>query len=157
MRNIIKIAVALLIMAAALPGMAQEWKKVNDTTYARSFTRSDGVVTDYATPVDVTAMTVKINNDLRSAALLQVGSIGSSVAAGGIALFNATHYSGEDTMLNVATVLLGLASAGLGVASIVKMYQRRVYIAPDGVVIRISRTEEPKYDIKKRRGIMRNL
>ena len=37
MRNIIKIAVAVLIMAAAVPMRAQEWTKVNDTTYIRQF------------------------------------------------------------------------------------------------------------------------
>lgn len=157
MRNIIKIAVAMLIMAAALPGMAQEWKKVNDTTYARSYTRSDGVVTDYATPVDVTAMTVKINNDLRSAALCQFGCMGAGAVSAAAALVNAYEHDGKSTSLTVGTIVFGVASIGLGVASIVKMNQKRVYLAPDGVVVRINRTDEPKYDIKKRRGLFRNL
>lgn len=44
-----------------------------------------------------------------------------------------------------------IAGACLGVASIVFTYKDRLYIAPDGVVIRISRTEQPKFDNNKAR------
>lgn len=151
MKDFIKIAVALLIMAAAVPMRAQEWTKLNDTTYIRQFIHTNGVVTDFAEPVDMAALTVKINNDLRSAALCQTGCL----VAGGIsavsALVNANKHNGKNKGLEAASIIFGLGSFGLGVASIVFTYKNRVYIAPDGVVIRISRTEQPKFDNKKAR------
>ena len=81
MRNIIKIAVAVLIMAAAVPMRAQEWEKVNDTTYVRRFEQSTGTLTEYANPVDMAALTAKLNNDMRSAALCQAGAFGCGFAA----------------------------------------------------------------------------
>ena len=153
MRNIIKIAVALLIMATAVPVMAQEWEKVDDTTYVRRFIHTDGVLTDYAEPVDMTALTMKINNDLRSASLCQFGCMGSGAVATAAALINASEHGGKSTTLTTATVIFGIASVGLGIASVCKLYRQRVYMAPDGVVIRITRTDKPKYNNKKRRGL----
>ena len=75
MRTIISIIAAVLIMAAAVPMRAQEWNKVNDTTYARFTAEKYGVTTEYAEPVDMTALTVKINNDLRKVALCQTGCL----------------------------------------------------------------------------------
>ena len=149
MKDFIKIAVAVLIMAAAVPMRAQEFTKVNDTTYIRQFINTNGVVTDFAEPVDMQALTVKINNDLRSVALCQTGCL----AAGGIsavaALVNFNKHNGKNKGLEAASIIFGIGSFGLGVASIVFTYKDRLYIAPDGVVIRISRTEQPKYDNKK--------
>lgn len=152
MKDFIKIAVAVLIMAAAVPMRAQEeWTKVNDTTYIRQFIHTNGVVTDFAEPVDMAALTVKINNDLRKVALCQTGCL----VAGGIsavaALVNAYEHNGQNTGLKAATIIFGIAGVGLGVASIVFTYKNRLYVGPGGVVIRISRTEYPKYDNKKAR------
>ena len=151
MKDFIKIAVAVLIMAAAVPMRAQEFTKVNDTTYIRQFIHTNGVVTDFAEPVDMQALTVKINNDLRSVALCQTGCL----AAGGIsavaALVNVNKHNGKNKGLEAASIIFGIAGACLGVASIVFTYKDRLYIAPDGVVIRISRTEQPKFDNNKAR------
>ena len=152
MKDFIKIAVAVLIMAAAVPMRAQEeWTKVNDTTYIRQFIHTNGILTDFAEPVDMAALTVKINNDLRKVALCQTGCL----VAGGIsavaALVNGTEHNGNNTGLTAASIIFGIGSLGLGVASIVFTYKNRLYVGPDGVVIRISRTEYPKYDIKKAR------
>ena len=151
MRNLIKIAVAVLIMAAAEPMMAQEWEKVNDTTYVRRFEQSTGTLTEYANPVDMAALTVKLNNDLRGAALCQAGSFGCGFVAAAAGLGSAIAYNGKSTTLNAAAVLFGLASLFFEIGAIDKMYQRRVYVAPDGVVIRFNRTEQPRYDNKKAR------
>ena len=152
MKDFIKIAVAVLIMAAAVPMRAQEeWTKVNDTTYIRQFIHTNGVVTDFAEPVDMAALTVKINNDLRKVALCQTGCL----VAGGIsavaALVNAYEHNGKNNGLKAASIIFGIGSFGLGVASIVFTYKNRLYVGPGGVVIRISRTERPKYDNKKAR------
>jgi hypothetical protein len=58
MKDFIKIAVAVLIMAAAVPMRAQEWTKVNDTTYIRQFVQTNGMLTEYAKPVDMAALTM---------------------------------------------------------------------------------------------------
>ena len=151
MRTIISIIAAVLIMAAAVPMRAQEWNKVNDTTYARFTAEKYGVTTEYAEPVDMTALTVKINNDLRKVALCQTGCLVAGGISAAAALVNAYEFNGKKNGLTAASIIFGVAGVGLGVASIVCTYKNRVYIAPDGVVIRISRTEYPKYDLKKAR------
>lgn len=151
MRNLIKIAVAVLIMAAAVPMRAQEWEKANDTTYVRRFEQSTGTLTEYANPVDMAALTIKLNNDMRSAALYHAGSFGCGFAAVAAGIGSAIAYNGKSNMLNLAAVSFGLASLFFEIGAIDKMYQRRVYVAPDGVVIRFNRTEQPRYDNKKAR------
>ncbi|MBQ1703618.1 MAG: hypothetical protein II021_04015, partial [Oscillospiraceae bacterium] len=81
MKDFIKIAVAVLIMAAAVPMRAQEWEKANDTTYVRRFEQSTGTLTEYANPVDMAALTAKLNNDMRSAALCRAGAFGCGFVA----------------------------------------------------------------------------
>ena len=151
MRNIVKIAVAVLIMAAAMPMRAQEWTKVNDTTYARFTVHKDGVMSEYAEPVDMTALTVKLNNDLRSASICRGTAVGCGFAATGAALWSAYKYDGKSKALNAMCVVFGIACLGLEIGSIDIMSQKRVYVATDGVVIRITRTERPAPP--KRRGL----
>ena len=151
MRNLIKIAVAVLIMAAAVPMRAQEWEKANDTTYVRRFEQSTGTLTEYANPVDMAALTVKLNNDMRSASLCRAGAFGCGFAAIASGLGSAIAYNGNSTTLNTVAVIFGLACLGLEIGAIDKMCQKRVYVAPDGVVIRLNRTEQPRYDNKKAR------
>lgn len=149
MRNIITIAVAVLIMAAAVPIRAQEWTKVNDTTYIRQFVQTNGMLTEYAKPVDAITLTMKINNDLRTVAACQGIAIGCGFAATAAAIVSVRRYNGNNKALNVAAVALGLAGLGFEIGGIDLMSQKPVYIAPDGVVIRLTRTEQPKP--KKRR------
>ena len=144
MKNIIKIAVAVLIMAAAMPLRAQAWTMVNDTTYARFTVGQFGVTTEYAEPVDMTALTVKLNNDLRRASICRGTAVGCGFAATGAALWSAYKFGGQNKALNAMSVVFGLACLGLEIGSMTVMSQKRVYIAPDGVVIRITRTERPK-------------
>ena len=150
MKDFIKIAVAVLIMAAAVPMRAQEWTKVNDTTYVRRFEQSTGTLTEYANPVDMAALTAKLNNDMRSAALCRAGAFGCGFVAAAAGLGSAIAYNGNSTTLNTAAVIFGLASLCFEIGAIDKMYQRRVHVATDGVVIRICRTED-RYDNKKAR------
>ena len=140
MRNIIKIADAVLIMAAAMPMRAQEWTKLNDTTYVRHFMQTKGVVTEYAHTLDMVTWNTKLNNDMRGAALCQAGAMGCGVAAGVTGLLSALG-NNRATGLTVTSLVFLAAGVGFGVASIVKLHQNKVYITPDGVAIRISRTE----------------
>ena len=152
MKKIITIVVAVLIMAAAVPMRAQEeWTKVNDTTYARFTVEKYGVTSEYAEPVDMTALTVKLNNDLRSASICRGAAVGCGFAAAGAALWSAKKFGGKNKALNAMSVVFSLSCLGLEIGSIGMMSQKRVYIAPDGVVIRITRTERPKPE--KRRGL----
>ena len=140
MRNIITIAVAVLIMAAAMPMRAQEWTKLNDTTYVRHFMQTKGVVTEYAHTLDMVAWNTKLNNDMRSAALCQAGAMGCGVAAGVTGLLSALG-NNRAPGLTVTSLVFLAAGVGFEVASVVKLHQDKVCITPDGVAIRISRTE----------------
>ena len=151
MRTIISIIAAVLIMAAAVPMRAQEWTKVNDTTYIRQFIHTDGVLTDFAEPVDMVALTAKINNDLRAASLCQAGCLASGGIATVASLVNVNKHLGKSKGLEAVSILFGIGGACLGVASIALLHQDKVFIGPDGVVIRITHTESPKYDNKRRR------
>lgn len=151
MRNIIKIAVAVLIMAAAVPMRAQEWEKANDTTYIRQFVQTNGMLTEYAKPVDMAALTMKINNDLRGAALCQAGCLVTGGIATVATVSNVRNHNGKSKPLIAAATITGLAGVGLGIASIFFLNKEKVYISPDGVVIRITHTDIPKYDNKKLR------
>ena len=140
MRNLITIAVSVLIMAAAVPMRAQEWTKVNDTTYVRHFMQTKGVVTEYAHTLDMVAWNTKLNNDMRSAALFHAGAIGcgvASVATGFWAIFGKSHSKGM-TVASMAFLAVGL---GLEITGTVCLHQNKVYITPEGVAIRFSRTE----------------
>lgn len=151
MKDFIKIAVAVLIMAAAVPMRAQEWTKVNDTTYIRQFIHTDGVLTDFAEPVDMVALTAKINNDLRAASLCQAGCFVSVGIATVATLVNLNKHNGKSKGLEATSILFGLGGVGLAVTSIALLHQDKVYIGPEGVVIRITHTDSPKYDNKKAR------
>lgn len=140
MRHIIKIAVAMFIMAAAVPGMAQDFQKLNDSTYVRYIQQTKSIWAEYATPIDMVAWNTKLNNDMRNAALCQAGAIGCGVAAGATGLLSALS-KGPSTGLAVASIVFCAAGLGLEIASIVCLHQNKVYITPDGVAIRISRTE----------------
>lgn len=150
MKDFIKIAVAVLIMAAAVPMRAQEWEKVNDTTYVRHFMQTKGVVTEYAHTLDMVEWNTKLNNDMRSAALCRAGAIGCCAAAGVTGLLSALGNNGSPGLTVTSLVFLA-AGVGFEVASIVKLHQNKVYITPEGVAIRISRTER-SYRNKPDRG-----
>ena len=146
------IIIAAMVLAAIAPLRAQEWERNNDSVYVRRTQLSQGVMTEYAEPVDLAALTAKINNDLRSAALCQAGALGCEVVALAATAGSAIAYNGQSPTLKGAAIVFGLAGIGLYIAGIDKMGQRKVYLGPDGVVLRITRTEAPKYDNKKLRS-----
>lgn len=140
MKDFIKIAVAVLILAAAVPMRAQEWQKVNDTTYMRQFTQVNGVLTEYAETLDMVKWNTKLNNDMRSAALFHAGAIGCGVASAAFGLVSLSG-SGRRKGANIASLVLLAAGLGLEITGTVYLHQNRVYLTPEGVAIRISRTE----------------
>lgn len=139
--------IAALLLAAIAPLSAQEWHQVNDTTWRRDFVRSDGVITDYAYAVDPVSWATQINNDLHNAALLQYAMMGTAALAAIDMMLYAMRPSSARLMAGIA---LGAASIGCYAASVAQLHQKRVYVSPEGVIIRIGRTERPKYDNKKK-------
>ena len=135
---------AALILAAIAPMDAQDFNKLNDTTWVRQFVYSDGVVTEYAYQVDQATHMAKLNNDMRTAALYQAGALGCGFACFGAAALNSIHYEGKSKFLNATTIVFGLAGLGFEIASIDKLCQKRVYMSPEGVVIRIGRVDKPQ-------------
>lgn len=138
---------AALLLAAVAPLRAQDFNRLNDTTWVRHFVHTNGVVTDYAYKLDQAALTAKLNNDLRSAALCQVGCLGT----GALCMLEVYRYGQKQTNARLAAaIVFGVASLGCGIASVCKLYQKRVYVSPEGVIIRIGHTDTPKYDNRKR-------
>lgn len=138
------IIIAAMVLAAIAPLSAQDFNKLNDTTWVRHFVHSDGVVTEYAYKVDQAAHIAKLNNDMRKFGLLEAGA----VVAGGVAalaeLTNVKKHNGKNTALDMAAVVLGIGSVGMGVAGICVMIEDRLYVSPEGVIIRIGKVEKPK-------------
>ena len=83
--------------------------------------------------------------------MLQTCSIGSGTLAAIAALCNAEFHRNDDPMLTAATVILGIGSVATGIGSIVKLHQKKVYLSPDGVIIRIGKVENPAYNNRKKR------
>ena len=144
------IIIAALLLAAIAPLRAQDFEKLNDSTWVRRYVYSYGTLSEYASPVDQSALLDKHNNDMRSAALLQAGSLTTGALASFVAYKNATRFGGDD-FLNATAIVLGVGSVAMGVASVFKLYQRKVYLTPEGVIVRINRVEQPKYNNKKHR------
>lgn len=148
MKMIIKIAVAVLIMAAAMPMRAQEWTKLNDTTWVSYTLTKNGVITDYAYQVDQTKLIAELNNDMRRAALWQYASLGMSVAT----MIEGFRYASEPTDGRLAaTIILGCATTAFFITSWYQLHNKKVFVTPEGVIIKIGRTDKPKYDNKKAR------
>lgn len=143
MRNIITIAVAVLIMAAAVPMRAQDFNRLNDTTWVRHTLQKDGVITEYAYAVDQAAHMATLNNSMRNTANLLAGSIGSAALASAAAYINYNN-GNKNAFLKASTLVFGMASVAMSVVGIVELHQERVYLSPEGVVIRIGKIDKPK-------------
>ena len=137
------IIIAALLLAAIAPLSAQDFEKLNDSTWVRRYVYSYGTLSEYASPVDQSALLAKHNNDMRSAALLQGGCLASSALATFVAYKNATRYGGNNEFLNATATVLGIGAVAMGVASVFKLHQRKVYLTPEGIIVRINRTERP--------------
>ena len=142
------IIIAALLLAAIAPLRAQEWVRENDTTWVRRYERSTGSVTEYAYQVDQMRHIAKLNNDLRSAALLQVGAWGTGAAT---MLVGMAYAKKPTNNLKAATIALGVVTLGLEVWSVCKIHQRKVFFSPEGVMIRIGRVEE----VKSKKGVLK--
>lgn len=134
------IIMAALILAAIAPMSAQDFTRLNDTTWVRNTMLTNGIMTEYASSIDNAALTVKINNDLRNAALCQAGAFGMGMLAG----IESLRYAQKQTKARRAgAIAFGVAAFAFEIASVCHMYQERMYLTPEGVIVKIGRTEKP--------------
>lgn len=141
MKDFIKIAVAVLIMAVAVPMRAQEWSKVNDTTWHfndKKWPTMETETTTY-TAWSVEQLAAETARRNRQAGFMLIGSMGCAAASGCAAVFG----NGNRTSLGFA-IAFGIASVGLQVASAAVLIGPRVKVTPEGVVVRLSRVEKPR-------------
>lgn len=143
MRNLIKISVAVLIMAAAVPMRAQrvtEWKPTNDTTYIRWVYGKDAVYFETGTPADLGSVVVGINNDLRKVSHLKAGKLACGAVAGIGGLWAAANAKHGRKVTAPAVVMgaAGLTALILEVVETCTLNRSRLSLTPDGVVVRIT-------------------
>ena len=156
MRNIIRIAVAVLIMAAAVPMRAQEpteWKRVNDSTWVRWGANSMGTYDETAYPVSTDIMVAEINNDLRKLSRIRAGMLGCGAVAafGGVWAFRNAGNNKSVVPPIIVTSAAGVAATVLGIVEIGVLDRSRVFISPEGVVIRIGETSKRHFfELNKR-------
>lgn len=130
--------IATIILASIAPLRAQEWERINDTTWTRQYKTNRGMQLEYAYPIDVNQIVVDNNNAMRGAGACFLGSIGCAAAAGTLV------YVGEEsrsTFIIGAAFALGAVSIGLEIGGMCKLMRNRVYLTPEGVVVKIGRKE----------------
>lgn len=145
------IIITALLLAAIAPIKAQDWHRINDTTWVSYTNTTQGVITDYAYQVDQAMLIAKHNNNMRTFGLLQLGCMASEGIAFAATMYNMNKYGGNKDSLKGAAFVFGLAGLGMGIGSIGAIVQDKVYLTPEGIIVKIGRTEKPKYDNKKPR------
>lgn len=130
------IIMAMLIMAA-FGAMAQDSvsvvKKGEDyyIQHFSGFTKTgETICKDYiAEKVDPNEAIVKATNSIHTSSILQLSAVGMA-AVGGLFYLNGVN--------RVGTCCL-IISGGLGIASSIALYQDRLYLSPDGVIVKIGK------------------
>lgn len=150
MRELVKIAVAVLIMAAVVPAKGQaptEWKRVNDSTWVRWGENAMGVYAETARQADIELMVADINNDLLKVSHIRCGVLGcGAVAALGSVWAVANQRAKKSTVIPTVIISVsGVAATALGIAEISVLWRDRVYVSPEGVVIRIGESGKRRF------------
>ena len=135
---------AALLLAAVAPLRAQEWKRVNDTTWTRFGENQMGVYTETATLCDISQLVAENNNRMRSAGLCFGGSMACGAIAGGILYLN-NRKGDAIPFFNVLGIGFGIGSLALSVKGCVELAAKRVYLTPEGVVVRITHSTKRKF------------
>lgn len=142
------IIIAAVMLAAIAPMRAQDFIRLNDTTWVRSFEQKGGTTTEYAYPVDLTRLTVENNNSMRSAGSCFLGGLCCVAISGGS---GAIYAVGGGKAFLAGAIVFATASTVLDIVGCFKLKRSRVYITEEGVAIKIGKTDKPKYDNKKLR------
>ena len=133
--------IATIILASIASLRAQGWERINDTTWVRQYKTNKSVQLEYAYPIDANQIVVDNNNAMREAGACFLGSIGCAAAAGTLV------YVGEkarSTSVIVGAIALGAMSLGLEIGGMCKLLRNRVYLTPEGVVVKIGKKDKPK-------------
>lgn len=130
------IAAMLIALAAVAPVRAQEWQRVNDSTWQRMATSWPNSKPELETGTPITAMQLAIetNRRNRQAGFCMLGSMGCAAISCGI-LFSRT---GSESLNGVA-IGFAVASLGLEIAGAALLIGPRVSVTPEGVVVKIGR------------------
>lgn len=139
--------IAALTVAALSPMRAQDFTRVNDTTWIRTWEKKTGMVTQYAYKADLNRIVIDNNNAMRIAGLCFIGGIGSAALAGASGL---AYGKTSDKAFLVGSILFSVGALAADVTGCCMLIRKRVVVTPDGVVVRIGKTSE-KYDNKKLR------
>ena len=145
MKYIIKIAVALLIMAAAMPTMAQDYQKVNDSLYVLhdvAWPSHDSVVR-YAVPVDMSRVVARNSQAINTAGWCMTAGAGCALASG-MFVYRASKTKREPKPLWVGAAVMGTAAFVFETIGAINLIGERVYLAPDGMVVKLTKTEKKK-------------
>ena len=135
--------IATIVLVSIAPLRAQEWERINDTTWARQYKTNKGIQLEYAYPIDANQIVVDNNNAMREAGACFLGSIGCAVAAGTLV------YVGEETRSSsiiLGAIALGAMSLGLEIGGMCKLLRNRVYLTPEGVIVKIGKKDKSKYN-----------
>ena len=146
-----QLIIAALLLAAIAPMKAQDWNRLNDTTWVSYTLTKNGVITDYAYQVDQSQLLAIHNNTMRTFGFLELGCMASEGIAVLATLQNARKFNNQSKGLKAASIIFGLAGLGMGIAGVSIMVQDKVYLTPEGIIIKIGKTDSPKYDNKKQR------
>ncbi len=146
MKKIIKIAVAVLIMAAAVPMRAQEWEKVNDTTWQRMWAAwpNSKPVLETGTAITAMELAIETNRRTRQAGFCMLGSMGCVAISGGIALLNHSRVGTGSKSVDGLAIGFGVAALGLEIAGAALLIGPRVSVTPEGVVVKIGRQRKAR-------------
>ena len=147
MRTIISIIAAMLIaLAAVAPVRAQEWQRMNDSTWQRMWAAWPNSKPVLQTGTAITAMELAIetNRRNRQAGFCMLGSMGCVTIGSGIALLNHSGKSSGSKSLDGLAIGFGVAALGLQVAGVVSLIGPRVSVTPEGVVVKIGRQRKAR-------------
>ena len=105
-----------------------------------------GLYEEVASPVDYNLIVADINNDLRRCAHLKAGALGCG-AVSGLSAFWALQRSKHGKPIVLQEVICGLSAVGclvLEISEIVTLNRDKVYLTPEGVVVRITHSTKQK-------------
>lgn len=140
------IIIAAMMLAAVAPMRAQDFQKVNDSTWVRYGVNEMGVYDETAAPINVNMMVAEINNDLIRCAHLRSAALGCgavSMLSAAWAVNRAKH-SKPIVFQEVVCGVMVVGAVALEVAEIVTLNRKKVYITPEGVAIRITHSNKKK-------------
>ena len=147
MKKLLKIVAAMLIaLAAFAPSQAQEWERVNDSTWQRMWAAwpNSKPVLQTGTAITATQLAIETNRRNRQAGFCMLGSMGCVTIGSGIALLNHSGKSSGSKSLDGLAIGFGVAALGLQVAGVVSLIGPRVSVTPEGVVVKIGRQRKAR-------------